>query len=79
MFSVVPPQASAMSFVKFELPVDSDTLARRLLDEEDVLVIPGSRFGVEGHFRFSSALPDEHLREGLRRLNELVGRILSDD
>ncbi|EAQ96871.1 aminotransferase class I/II-fold pyridoxal phosphate-dependent enzyme [Congregibacter litoralis] len=76
VFSVVPPQASAMSFVKFNLPVDSDTFASRLLGEEDVLVIPGSRFGVEGHFRFSSALPDEHLRAGLARMNALTGRIL---
>ncbi len=76
VFSVVPPQASAMSFVKFALPVDSDTFAKRLLMEEDVLVIPGSRFGVEDHFRFSSALPEDHLREGLERLNRLVDRIL---
>ncbi|WP_439101798.1 aminotransferase class I/II-fold pyridoxal phosphate-dependent enzyme [Congregibacter sp.] len=77
VFSVVPPQASAMSFVKFDLPVDSDTFASRLLAEEDVLLIPGSRFGVEGHFRFSSALPDEHLRAGLERMNGLTGRILN--
>ncbi|WOJ98561.1 aminotransferase class I/II-fold pyridoxal phosphate-dependent enzyme [Congregibacter brevis] len=76
VFSVVPPQASAMSFVKFDLPVDSDTFSARLLTEEDVLVIPGSRFGVEEHFRFSSALPEEHLRAGLQRMNELTGRIL---
>ena len=74
-FSVVPPDASAMSFVAFDLPIDSETFARRLLTEEDVLVVPGARFGVENHFRFSSALPDDHLREGLRRLNALVGRL----
>ncbi len=78
VFSVVPPQASAMSFVKFNLPVTSDDLARRLRAEEDVLVIPGTKFGLDGHFRFSSALPDDHLREGLARMNALVGRILAD-
>lgn len=77
VFSVVPPQASAMSFVRFELPLSSDELAARLLAEEGVLVIPGSRFGVEKHFRFSSALPDEHLRAGLNRMNSLVGRVLA--
>jgi aspartate/methionine/tyrosine aminotransferase len=77
VFSVVPPQASAMSFVKFDLPLSSDEFASRLLAEEDVLVIPGSRFGVEGHFRFSSALPDAHLRAGLARLNELTARVLA--
>ena len=76
VFSVVPPQASAMSFVKFDLPVSSDELAARLLKEEDVLVIPGSKFGLEGHLRFSSALPGAHLTEGLNRFNRLVGNIL---
>ena len=76
VFSVVPPQASAMSFVNFDLPVTSDEFAERLVREEDVLVIPGSKFGLDGHFRFSSALPEDHLREGLARMNGLVGRIL---
>ena len=53
-------------------------VARRLRAEEDVLVIPGTKFGLDGHFRFSSALPDDHLREGLARMNALVGRILAD-
>jgi len=78
VFTVVPPAASAMSFVHFKLPVSSDELAARLLAEEDVLVIPGSRFGLDQYFRFSSALPEEHLRAGLARFNSLAGRILSE-
>jgi aspartate/methionine/tyrosine aminotransferase len=77
VFSVVPPLASAMSFVRFDLPVSSDALTIRLLKEKDVLVIPGSKFGTEGHFRFSSALPEEHLRKGLARLNDLTDEIRS--
>ncbi len=75
-FDVVPPQASAMSFVRFNLPISSDDFAMRLLREKDVLVIPGARFGVEGHFRFSSALLENQLRAGLARLNDLTGEIL---
>lgn len=77
VFSVIPPQASAMSFVRFDLPVSSDTLAARLHAEKDVLVIPGSKFGVENHLRFSSGLPDAYLEEGLGRMNDLVGEILA--
>ena len=66
-----------MAFVKFDLPVSSDEFSSRLLAEEDVLIIPGSKFGVEGHFRFSSALPNDYLSAGLARLNNLVGRILA--
>ncbi|WP_171229334.1 aminotransferase class I/II-fold pyridoxal phosphate-dependent enzyme [Ruegeria sp. HKCCA4008] len=77
VFSVVPPQASAMSFVRFNLPIASEAFSMRLLREKDVLVIPGSRFGVENHFRFSSALPEDHLRDGLAKLNDLTGDILN--
>ena len=76
VFTVVPPAASAMSFVKFNLPIGADALSQQLREDKDVLVIPGTKFGWEGYFRLSSALPEPHLREGLDRLNDLVGQIL---
>ncbi|GAB5412818.1 MAG: aminotransferase [Congregibacter sp.] len=78
IYNVVPPQASAMSFVRYALPIGSEELVQRLLVEEGVLVIPGSRFGVDGHFRFSSALHEAHLEEGLARLNALTARLLDN-
>ena len=79
VFSVVAPQASAMSFPRFDLPISSDDLARRLLKEEDVLVIPGTKFGVESHFRFSSALLEDHLQAGLSRFNSLITKVMAGD
>ena len=76
VFSVVPPQASAMSFIRYNLPIGSRDLALRLRREKDMLVLPGDCFGMEDHFRFSSALPEDHLAEGLARLNALVGELL---
>jgi aspartate/methionine/tyrosine aminotransferase len=76
VFSVVPPQASAMSFVRYNLPLGSRDLALRLRNEKDMLVVPGDCFGMEHHFRFSSALPEDHLTEGLARLNALVAELL---
>ena len=78
IYSVVPPQASAMSFVRYNLPIDSAAFCARLLNEQQMLVIPGSCFGLEHHFRFSSALPDNYLREGLRRLH-IVGDAIAND
>ena len=78
VFSVVPPQASAMSFVKYDLPIGSTDFAHRLLRDKGLLVVPGACFGLEHHFRFSSALPDDILREGLARLNALVADILKE-
>ena len=79
VFSVVAPQASAMSFPRFDLPISSEDLARRLLKEENVLVIPGTKFGVESHFRFSSALLEEHLQAGLSRFNSVIAKVMVGD
>ncbi len=76
VFSVVPPHASAMSFVRYNLPIGSCDLALRLRNEKDMLVVPGNCFGLEHHFRFFSAVPEDHLTEGLERLSALVGDIL---
>ncbi|MEM7404185.1 MAG: aminotransferase class I/II-fold pyridoxal phosphate-dependent enzyme [Pseudomonadota bacterium] len=75
VFSVVPPQASAMSFVNFDLPVDSVTFAKRLLNDHQMLVIPGACFGSDTHFRFSSALPEDYLAAGLERLLALAEKV----
>jgi aspartate/methionine/tyrosine aminotransferase len=68
-----------MSFPRFNLPISSEDLARRLLKEEGVLMIPGTKFGVENHFRFSSALLEGHLQAGLSRFNSLISRVIAGD
>lgn len=76
VFAVVPPQASAISFVRYELPIGSLELASRLVAEKSTLVVPGSCFGLDGHFRFSSALAEDYLRQGLARINALVADLV---
>ncbi|WP_208648823.1 pyridoxal phosphate-dependent aminotransferase [Micromonospora inaquosa] len=48
-------------------------LARLLLKEAEIAVVPGEAFGTPGYFRFSYALSDEDLVEGLGRLAKLAG------
>jgi aspartate aminotransferase len=43
-------------------------LARRLLRERSVAVVPGEGFGAPGYFRISFARPMEELREGAERI-----------
>ncbi len=49
-------------------------LAGLVLDEIQVAFIPGEAFGAPGYARFSFALADADLEEGLRRLQELATR-----
>jgi len=48
-------------------------LAGLVLDELQVAVVPGEAFGAPGYARFSFALSDEDLEEGLRRIKEFAG------
>ena len=52
----------------------SAELATLVLDEAGVALVPGEAFGTPGYVRLSYALSDEDLDEGLRRLEDLVGR-----
>ncbi len=74
-FDVVPPEASAMSFVRFDLALGSRELALRLRHEQGVLVVPGDCFGMDDHIRVSTALPEARLDKGLHRLTTLAGEI----
>jgi aspartate/methionine/tyrosine aminotransferase len=49
-------------------------LAGLLLDKIQIAIVPGEPFGAPGYARFSFALGDEDLEEGLHRLIDLVGR-----
>ncbi|MDX1482207.1 MAG: aminotransferase class I/II-fold pyridoxal phosphate-dependent enzyme [Woeseiaceae bacterium] len=72
VYAVVPPQASAMCVVRFDLPVGSREFVDRLVAEYRTLVVPGDCFGLSQHFRFSSALAEDYLIEGIARINALA-------
>jgi aminotransferase len=56
--------------------LDSETFARRLLEEEHVAVIPGNAFGPsgEGHVRACYATSYERLEEALTRIGRFVDK-----
>jgi aminotransferase len=58
--------------------LDSETFARRLLEEEHVAVIPGGAFGPsgEGHVRACYATSYEKLEEALVRMGRFVGGLV---
>ena len=51
----------------------SSELAAALLDEAHVAAVPGEAFGAPGFLRFSYALADDQLAEGMRRFRRWVG------
>ncbi len=54
---------------------DSVALAKYLLNEARVAVVPGSAFGAEGYIRISYATSMELLAEGIRRMGAALERL----
>jgi aspartate aminotransferase len=52
----------------------STELAQRLLEEEQVALVPGAAFGNDGHVRISFSTSRERIEEGIRRLQRFFGR-----
>lgn len=53
-------------------PTTSLELADLLLEQAEVAAVPGEAFGPSGYLRFSYALGDEELVEGIRRVRDLL-------
>ena len=77
VFTGTPPDAAAISFLKYDLPIGSEAWMRTLRDERSVLIVPGAHFGLEHHIRLSFALPEPQLLDGLARISESVKRLRS--
>lgn len=60
-----------------EVIIDDNDLARLLLTEAHVAVVPGSAFGCSKHLRFSYASSMSNLEEGLNRIEQFVRSGLS--
>lgn len=51
---------------------DSDVIAKKILDEVNVALIPGSGFGAPDFVRLSFATSDERIREGIKRIGQWI-------
>jgi aspartate/methionine/tyrosine aminotransferase len=79
----VEPQGAFYAFPSFEAalgrplrgrtPATTMELAEVVLEEAKVAFVPGEAFGAPGHARFSYALGDDDLAEGLTRIAKLLG------
>ena len=74
-FSMTPPQAAAIAFIRYKLDINSTEFTDRLMKEKSVLIVPGDHFGMDNFVRISFGLPQEYLTSALDRINELVMEI----
>ncbi len=70
------PEGAFYVFPRYDLPISSVEVARRLLEEERVAVVPGVSFGPGGerHLRLSYTSPMELLDEAAERFGRFLER-----
>ena len=71
-FQYIPPEAGAIIYVQYRLPVNSTQLVNRLREEKSVLIVPGDHFGMDGYLRIGIGPDTGYLRTGLERLHDLL-------
>lgn len=72
LFSLTPPDASAIAFIRYHLDYNSSQLIERLHQERSVLIVPGDHFGLDNFVRISFGLPHDYLTAGLDRVRSLI-------
>jgi aspartate/methionine/tyrosine aminotransferase len=71
-FSLRPPDAAAIAFVRYHLDINSSELAQRLRREKSVLIVPGDHFGLDHFLRIAFGLPEDYLLPALDRIHDLL-------
>ena len=72
LFSCTPPQASAVSFVRYHLDMNSTELMEKLCREASVFVGAGDSFGMDHHLRVAFGQEKEVLQEAFARMENTL-------
>jgi aspartate/methionine/tyrosine aminotransferase len=70
LFSYTPPQASAVSFIRYNLDINSTELMEKLCREASVFIGAGDSFGMDHHLRIAFGQDREVLEEAFRRIEK---------
>ncbi len=71
-FSMVPPKAGGMAFIRYNMDINSRKLADRLRTEKSVFIMDGDCFGMDHYFRLGFGAEKEYLLAGMNRIDELL-------
>jgi aspartate/methionine/tyrosine aminotransferase len=74
-FSYVPPDAGAITYVRYHHPINSTDLVTRLRERKSVLMVPGDHFAMDGYLRIGFGEDASYTRAALTRVDELLTEI----
>lgn len=73
--SHVPPEAGAITFVRYAHAINSSALVERIRDEHSVLLVPGDHFEMDGYIRIGFGCDPELLLPALEHVGEVFDAI----
>jgi aspartate/methionine/tyrosine aminotransferase len=77
ILSWTPPKGGLLALLKYNLPVDSLTLADKLALEYSVMLAPGSAFGYEHHLRLGIGQRPDIFAKGLAETGRALDQLTS--
>lgn len=75
LFSYTPPEASAVSFIRYHLDINSTELMEKLCREASVFVGAGDSFGMDHHLRVAFGQERETLEDAFQRIEKVLQSI----
>ncbi len=71
------PEGAFYIFPRIPIKMKSEEFCMKLLEEKNVMTVPGSGFGEggEGHFRISYAASEEKIEEACKRIADFIQRL----
>ncbi len=74
LLSWIEPKSGTTALLKYDLPMSSRDLCVALLQEEGVMLTPGSAMDMEGWLRLGYTNPTEDLKAGLAKFSGFLAR-----
>jgi len=71
----IAPSGGVVAFPKYSYSIPSTDLCRTLIKEYKTMLVPGSCFGIENHFRIGFGGDAQELRMGLQQVNKALDKM----
>ncbi len=78
LFTMVPPQAAAIAYLRYDLEIGSGELITRAREEKSVLLVPGDQLNMDRYIRVGFGYDVEILEKGLELFSELLETVRSE-
>ncbi len=75
LFTLRPPKAGGMAFLRYDLDINSTELVSRLRKEQSTFIVAGDCFGMDHFVRIGIGSEPDYLLEGLKRIDQTLAEI----